>query len=251
MQWFIFSVWIKQFSCFIWGKSNGSSRNGGINPHIQTAQSLQLPGSGFVWAQNMPCRTPKGSLTLPCTGSCREKTVSVKMPWQYPFFQSDSLMHKQKTSKFSIKPKTFQVSLSKYLRHKDLADCCVSGSPMPIHFLCHVQGLVLFHGVKISRKPPCRYHGMRIRTWADPGKQLATVPYQGDVNRRDGNTGLCGCSFSLVGCDGDSQSCSALTTTMVFWITWDLHFWISVVGNLGGKSHKGEMSLSKYLKEDN
>ncbi|KAK2533947.1 hypothetical protein Q9233_004484 [Columba guinea] len=49
---------------------------------------------------------------------------------------------------------------------------------MPIHFLRHVQGLALFHGVKISLKPPCRYHGMRIRTWADPGKQLATVPYQ-------------------------------------------------------------------------
>lgn len=196
----------------------------------------------------MPCRIPKGSLTLPCTGSLREKSsVFVKVPWQHPFFQSDSLTHKQKISKFNIKPKTFQVSLSGYLRNKDLAECCVSRSPMAIHFLHNLQGLALFYRVKSSLKLPCRYHRMRMWTWADPGKQLATVTYQGDVNRRDGEMGLRECSFSLVGCGGDLQTRSALCLTTFSWIIWDLHFQMRVVGNLGGKSHKGEMSLSKYL----
>lgn len=154
------------------------------------------------------------------------------MPWQHPFFQSDFLMHKQKTSKFTIKPKTFQVSLSWYLRHKDLADCCVSRSPMPIHFLHNLQGFALFHRVKSCLKLPCRYHRMGI--WTQP----ATMTCRGDVNRREGEMGLDERSFSLVGYDGDSQTCSALCSTKFSWITWDLHFQMGVVGNLGGKSYK-------------
>ena len=169
------------------------------------------------------------------------------MPWQHPFFHSDSLTHKQKTSKFNIKPKPFRVSLSGYLRHKDSADSCVSRSLVSIHFLHNLQGFALFHRVKSSLKLPCRYHRMGIWRWADPGKQLARVTYWGDVNRREGELGLCQCSFSLVGCDGDSQTCSALCSTTFSWMTWDLHFQMRVVGNLGGKSHKDEMALSKYL----
>lgn len=57
------------------------------------------------------------------------------MSWYYLLFQSDFFFfHKQKASRFNIKPKPFQVSLSGYLRHKDFADCCVSKSLLSVYF---------------------------------------------------------------------------------------------------------------------
>lgn len=109
----------------------------------------------------------------------------------------------------------------------------------------------MFHRVKSRLTLPCRYHRVRTWAWADPGKQLPTVTYRGDVNRREGGMGLRGRSFSCLGCGGDSQILSALCSRRFLWITGDLHFQMRVTGNLGGKSHKDEMALSKYLKEDN
>lgn len=46
------------------------------------------------------------------------------------------------------------------------------------------------------------------------------------------------CSFSLVGCDGDPQTHSALCLTAFSWVTWELHFQMRAVENLGDKSQR-------------
>lgn len=171
--------------------------------------------------QNMLCRIPKGSLTLPYTGSCKgkKKVFLPKCPDSILSFSLIPLRISKKHQCSISSQKTFQVSLSGCLRHKDLADYFVCRSSMPIYLLHNLQGLALFPRVKSSLKLPCKYHRMRIQTWADPGKQMATVTYRGDVNRREGEMGLRDRGFSLVGCDGDSQTRSALCSATFLWIT--------------------------------
>lgn len=123
-----------QFCSFTWGKSNCPSQNltcGCINPsYKQVVYSLLLPNSVSVLTQNMSSRVPKGFFNSPIKFLGNKKQCFC----QYvlgTFFQSDSLMHKQKLSRLNIKPRTFQVSLSGYLRYKYLADCCFE-KPTPL-----------------------------------------------------------------------------------------------------------------------
>lgn len=151
------------------------------------------------------------------------------MSWCYPFFQSDSFMHKQKTSKFNIKPKTVQVSLSGYLRHKDFADCCVSKSPLSIYFFHNLQGLEKWS--QSTLQVPQSENLNMGRSWEAAGNS-GLLRWREQEGRRHK------CSFSLVGCDGDPQTRSALCLTAFSWVTWDLHFQMRAVENLGDKSQR-------------
>lgn len=150
------------------------------------------------------------------------------MSWCYPFFQSDSFMHKQKTSKFNIKPKPVQVSLSGYLRHKDFADCCVSKSPLSIYFFHNLQGLAKWKVVSINLAGTTE--------WEFEHGQILGSSWQQWWREQEGRRHKC--SFSLVGCDGDPQTRSALCLTAFSWVTWDFHFQMRAVENLGDKSQR-------------
>lgn len=175
----------------------------------------------------MPCRIPKGSLTLPYTGSLRgeKSNISIKMSRYCPLLQSASFMHKQKTSRFNISPKPVQVSLSGYLRHKDFADCHVSESPLSIYFFHNLQGLTKWNMISNN---PAGTTGWEF----EHGQILGAAGNSGLLRWCEQEGRRHECSFSLVGCGGGPLTHSALCLTLFLWVTWDL-FSNESIGKLG------------------
>lgn len=132
------------------------------------------------------------------------------------------------------------MSLSGYLSHKDFADCCFSKSPLSIYFFHNLQGLAKWKVVsnKLAGTTGWEFEHEQIlgSSWQ---QWLTEMVWTGGKETR---VQLLPCRLQWWPTD---PFCSVLDTFS--WVTWDLSFQTRAVENLGGKSHRDEMTLGKFF----